>query len=487
MERANRFPCPRCRKPLKSVRGVRVGRKIKCPECQAAFLVRPEQAEQAERGGSVNAGRLLAALAGVLLYLLGGSVLAVYCFVNAHKQPVVEAETGGPNSEKDDWDSEASLPLPSPPPTGTVIVSTAEQRQIDDAIAKGVWFLKDSQKPSGAWGDDLPAGYAALAGLTLLECGVFPSNKVVQNAAKCVRQEVLKLNNTYDNYQRALAILFLDRLGEYNDKDLIQYLALCLIAGQHSTQGAWHYSSPVLDRKLVPQLLTLLKDKNRSLADWRKTALKGKTYQPDGWDNSNTQFVVLALWVAQRHEVAIEKPIALLEKHFRGTQQPNRPDPTGNNLNLEGSWLYDANNNSSAWPSMTCSGLLGLAIGHGVTTDAKEKKQKPLDDPAIQSALAMLAREIDRPDEKRGPDYYFLWSLERVGVLYDLPKIDGKDWYAWGRKVLLPRQQGDGSWAEGGFYGNNPTLNTCFVLLFLKQANLAADLTSKLDLLTEKK
>jgi hypothetical protein len=80
-------------------------------------------------------------------------------------------------------------------------------------------------------------------------------------------------------------------------------------------------------------------------------------------------------------------------------------------------------------------------------------------------------------------DLYFLWSLERVGVLFNLAKIGGKDWYAWGRRSILPAQDADGSWKAGAYYGNNPLLNTCLALLFLKQANLAKDLSDKLRLL----
>jgi hypothetical protein len=82
------------------------------------------------------------------------------------------------------------------------------------------------------------------------------------------------------------------------------------------------------------------------------------------------------------------------------------------------------------------------------------------------------------------PDHYFLWSVQRVGVLYDLDLIDGKDWYAWGCKKLLPEQKNDGSWTGGGVYvGENTMLNTCFALLFLKRANLVLDLTEKSQLL----
>jgi hypothetical protein len=496
MNRATKLTCPSCGTALKSVRGVRIGKKITCPRCAVAFTVRPEDAERAAR---VDIGRLGIVLVCALLYLLGGAALALYCFSsNARTNATTQARTNSGNQEESEDDgSDTGPPAPLPiaaPSLGAV--SAAEQRRIDDAIARGVWYLRDHMLPEGTWGHVLPAGqapvklgFASLPALTLLECGVPPNEPVIQKAAALVRQQVMQPNNVYDTYQRALALLFLDRLGDPRDEVLIQWLALCLIAGQHPTDGAWTYTCPMLDLKMVPELVKLLGDEKLSLDDWRKTALQGGTFVVPDWDNSNTQFAILALWVAQRHHVAIERPIALVEKHFRSTQLSKGNDPDGHNLDMDGSWYYDRHGppgwrNSSSWPSMTCAGLLALAEAHGVTRDPKQKQQKPLEDPAIQRGLAMLTREIDRPDEtNRSMDLYFLWSLERVGVLYNLPKIGGRDWYAWGRKVLLDRQENDGSWLEGGYYDNAPILNTCFALLFLKQANLVKDLTNKLQLL----
>jgi hypothetical protein len=497
MNRTSSIICPSCHAPLTSMRGMRIGKKIACPHCRIAFLVRPEDAEQAERAAGVNAGRLRIVLAGALVYLLVGAALAGYCFShNLATKSAVQIETGAQDPENDGDDGTgvpAALP-PTPALPRQRAVSAAEQRKIDAAITDGVWYLRSQSQPSGSWEPGGSVGFAALPGLTLLECGVPENDPLVQKAAALVRQKAVQVPaDAHGTYQVALAILFLDRLGASEDDDLIRYLALCLMAGQHPGVGAWHYSCPVLQRAMVPELLTLLADDKQTLADWRTTALRGGTFDTQGWDNSNTQFAILALWVARRHQVPIDKSIALVEKHFRGTQMSapaggTLPDPDGNNLDLDGSWYYGLNNargwgNSSRWPSMTCSGLLGLAIGHGVGQNAAARQHKPLDDPAIQRGLAMLAREIDRPGEKRPPDLYYLWSLERVGVLYDLPAIGGKDWYAWGYHVLLPLQRNDGSWRDGGYFGNHPVLDTCFALLFLKQANLAKDLTDKLQLL----
>ncbi len=75
-----------------------------------------------------------------------------------------------------------------------------------------------------------------------------------------------------------------------------------------------------------------------------------------------------------------------------------------------------------------------------------------------------------------GKAYYFLWSLERVAVALDLDTLGGKDWYGWGSEIVVANQAADGSW-----HGEYPaTADTCFALLFLKRANLTADLTAGL-------
>jgi len=74
-------------------------------------------------------------------------------------------------------------------------------------------------------------------------------------------------------------------------------------------------------------------------------------------------------------------------------------------------------------------------------------------------------------------DYYYLWSLERVAVTYNLRTIGGKDWYAWGAPIILANQLADGSWSDR-FPG---VPDTCFALLFLNRANVVQDLTRNLN------
>src|SRR5262249_29148080 len=123
--------------------------------------------------------------------------------------------------------------------------------------------LKSQQLLGGGWIESRSShavGFAALPGLTLLECGVKPNDPAIQKAVKFIRDpsHVDNLDQTYD---LSLAILFLDRLGDERDKPLIQKLALRLVAGQ-SVAGGWTYHCKVLTPKESIHLLTYL-EQNR--------------------------------------------------------------------------------------------------------------------------------------------------------------------------------------------------------------------------------
>ncbi len=483
MDFANKLVCPHCGQPLKSERGVRIGRMIKCLNCAADFAAGPQDAE---RAATVDAARLGLVLFAALLFLLGGAALAYYCFALNAQKLTTQAES--PSSfvvtlpAEDEAEPPPPIPRASPPPR----VPIEGQRKIDDAVVNGVWYLRGYP-----WGEDPPdlSGYGldvsmeSLPALTLLECGVPASDPLVQKAAALVRTKARQAVTGRDTYQLALAILFLDRLGEKRDAELIQLMALRLVAGQRLADGGWDYTCPQFDKPAIKTMLQQLRDGKQTLETWRQNSLKGKPFDTGRSDNSNTQFAVLALWVASRHSVAIAKPIALVEKRFRDTQRSMGMDAVGRSL--DGSWVYcepDDNGSTLGWPSMTCSGLLGLAVAHGVKQTAADKK-KALTDPAVQRGLAMLGRAIGQLNDERPLDLYFLWSMERVAVLYNVEKIGDKDWYAWGCRDILAAQSADGSWHGTVLTGNSPLVASCFALLFLKRANLAQDLTDKLDLL----
>lgn len=415
----------------------------------------------------------------------------------------------------------------------------ADQAAVNSAIARGAQFLRSSQNANGGWGSGAKpgndggwaVGYASLAGITLIECGVSPNDPSVQAAARGVRLCAYDLDCTYEV---ALAILFLDRLGEKSDRKLIQLLAGRLIMGQSST-GGWGYKVPNKGKPEVDALFSAVKklspgqpyngpssrERPASLAlcikasddpgprrapppfDFNKARSAALSTLPaglkrlsvfvdiaqliledpkdKGWDvnfpttdNSNTHFATLALWAARKYDVPTDRSFAMLANRFRTSQNP------------DGTWSYSylKNGKNDGIGSMTCVALLGVAIGHVLNADPAVRPER---DPQVISAFTALSKLVGEPagridgrptPESRG-GLYFLWGMERIAVLYDVKQLDKKDWYLWGAEILLCHQSTDGSWAKGGYHGEHPVLNTCFALLFLKRANLTPDLSRR--------
>ena len=69
---------------------------------------------------------------------------------------------------------------------------------------------------------------------------------------------------------------------------------------------------------------------------------------------------------------------------------------------------------------------------------------------------------------------YFLWTLERVCMIYGYTQFNGVDWYNWGSRILIQRQTANGAWASDYISGAN--CETAWALLFLRKSNLVGEL-----------
>lgn len=419
-----------------------------------------------------------------------------------------------------------------------------EQEKVNRAIEKGLAHVK---KLPTKWGNGAHVvGLAALQSLTLLECGVPPDDATVQAVAQHLRD---RLPQTYTTYDVSLALLFLDRLGDAADRGLIQTLALRLVAGQQA-DGGWNYDCKKLNSNEQQELLTILEqtrprnplelfvdDKGKvspefvvprpgeklpefvvpgkgettdggngsrrdKPADIAKALAKaspnirnlpglqppGKTQMNNvGSDNSNTQFAILAVWVASRYDIPVERTLALIVKRFRTSQDK------------QGRWGYHYQKSppiAQGELAMTCAGLLGLGAGYGMSAAPGDKaaRQPAIQDKAVLAGFKALEKAFDhtlgdgpRKRIRQPMNLYLLWSIERVGVMYNVTNLGDKDWYRLGAEQLVEHQQANGSWTNGGYFGANPTVDTCFALLFLKRANLAKDLSKKLEYIIDVK
>lgn len=399
-------------------------------------------------------------------------------------------------------------------------LSKDDQAKVDKAIDRAVNYLKLEQRKKGDWPqywqDNYVVGQCALPAYALLEAGVPLDDPVIQKAADFLRPRVLKTNQTYE---MSLAVLFFDRLGDPKDKKLIQSLALRLLASQHR-RGGWSYRCLTVSSANEAALLKTLEELSKQMKeggksakealhnlgmpralrsltifqdsenhDWREQSQMAPTPPPltGGSDNSNTQFALLALWVAQRYGIPMDLTFCLLVERFERSQL------------ADGRWTYRENHRIAsqssllAYPSMTCVGLLALAIGRGMKLSTSGTPSSGLADRHVLEGLAALYHLIGSPQgtmNRRVPhqDVYFLWSVERVGMLYNLSTIGYKDWYRWGAEILVSHQMSNGSWPGVVWqretcpvppdYGS--VLNTAFALLFLKHSHPMKDLTPKL-------
>ncbi|MCS6976236.1 MAG: HEAT repeat domain-containing protein [Gemmatales bacterium] len=377
----------------------------------------------------------------------------------------------------------ALLFLAGPAPLGRT--QEVDKDAIDKAVAAAVRFLRANQAAPGFWvhrsgGPDQEwnIGATALVGLALLESDVPRDDKMITEAAAIVRAAVPRLTKTYSI---SLAVIFLDRYRHGKDPELVRRMAVRLAAAQNQGDGGWSYDVPHLTPQQEAQWMATLK-RLRNVKNVQGTGQQGSGLSSD---NSNTQFAVLALWVARVHDVPVDYPLLLAEWRFRRTQREDGGWNYGMNIGVGGS--------QESTPSMTCAGLLGLAIAYGTkreqaavlraggdNPDGSEPKPPPpsprLDidsDPAVIKAKGYIAHALTRSPRDITHFLYFLWSLERVSVTYRWKDYNGIDWYNYGANILLRSQQQNGSW----MIEETPNIDTAFALLFLRKANLVGDIS----------
>jgi hypothetical protein len=434
----------------------------------------------------------------------------------------------------------------APAPLASKSFSSAiEQERVEQAIRRGVEFLithKDRWLNVGSH----DVGYAALPALALLEAGVAGDEPAIEEAAALIRRKAPKVRDTYDialailfldrlgadsdkTLIRRLSLRLVAAQSSqygwgYTCPPLAPELEMPLQTmleklqpegrwqaplGREPGQGLVVLAMPLDDKRsaagtsrisaTMPAEPNLVKSMPLGDADRATSVVKqfpptlqglpvvqpmptsagaksGAKLRGGGQDdNSNTQFALLALWTARRHGVPVDRSLLLSDHRFANSQLG------------DGSWGYRVGDGSR--PSMTTVGLLALALGHGALLPDDRSPNQPAPrggaDAAIQRGLEALGRSIGHPvkrDHAPTPNLYFLWSVERVAMLYQLPTIGGKDWYGWGANELVASQRPDGAWAGSEYHGSAPPLDTAFALLFLRRSNLVPDLTERLQL-----
>jgi len=406
---------------------------------------------------------------GIVVFLTGGFLLLLFViglwwFSGPEAKPGSDPEVALPRNEP----IADSLPSqPSPPPDPRI-------EKVQPNVEKGVSFLK-AKVPELA---NMRAGYAGLNGLALLECGVPSDDPAILRIAEIIRKAAPRMNMIYD---LAPSMFFLNCWNErqpltVEDRKMARTLVLRIIAGQVSS-GIWSYDGVIMTPQAEADLLTKLE----------QDGYKPKRAAVAALSMSNTQFAMLAVWGSRNLGIPVRQPLLALAAYFHANQ------------NADGSWNYP---NLSLKATSTCAGLIALAIEEALQMENEigskllppERTGKRAD---RTKAFRFVAKTIGRKkgdpgggtsfgyggaffDADAWGDLYFLWTLERVGVIYSMEQIDGKNWYDWGYPIVVAEQQPDGSWNEKHYGSFGPLIHTPLALLFLTRANIAKDLTKLL-------
>jgi len=138
--------------------------------------------------------------------------------------------------------------------------------------------------------------------------------------------------------------------------------------------------------------------------------------------------------------------------------------------------------------AMTTSGVAALCVCKRALEGTPEwKRLKNKVEQAIRDGAAWLAHHFTvgsnpvgklYPGGKNGKTpsrpplhhFYYLYGLERVGILGLIPRFGKHDWYREGTEFLLGCQTSEGYWDAGSNGTSGPVPDTCWAILFLKKA-----------------
>jgi hypothetical protein len=235
-------------------------------------------------------------------------------------------------------------------------------------------------------------------------------------------------------------------------------------------------------------------------ADARNGSIRDGNRLPD---HSNTQYALLGLKAAHRCGIPFDaetfKAMANVAAQFVRTQEA--PDSSRRKvprltiledkahgyvsyktqsqvLDEPRGWKYMASDSGagSAWQtevtgSMTTAGIAGLLIAASIARERGALPPALLEDvrKATWDGLAWLDANftVDKNPGASDPGwhYYYLYGLERAGVLAGVRNMGKHDWYREGAERLISAQARDGSW-------QGDAVPACFALLFLTRATV---------------
>ena len=352
----------------------------------------------------------------------------------------------------------------------------AFRTRVNAAVAKGVKYLAGRQHDDGHW---LPPkalaphqqGYTALMTLAMLHGGADPEGEAVTRAFAAMRK--LPFSRTYDVGTALMALH--TRYAEAQNPWAPPPARKARPNSRRKGPSPCEKRMPAELRAWMAEGVAFLL-KHKHDGHWH--------YPRDNFDLSNTQFALLGLWAAARCGHKIEAAVWLESLNWLTRWQERTGRPVELQVNeVRGkyrvSWKEPARARGFRYRegepvtgSMTTAGMAGLAIcqemlwGQRAFKPALRRRVRL----AIRDAMAWLQEHFDvtaNPGATEPGHFhsYYLYGMERAGMLSRFRFMGRHDWYLEGANYLLDAQGSDGRWSA-----HDTLRDTAFGVLFLKRS-----------------
>jgi len=345
-----------------------------------------------------------------------------------------------------------------------------DQNRVDKAIDRGTeWLLKQKWEAwkYHDWGN---MRHHDLVLYTLHHAGVDPQNEVYQQLLKFILEAPLE--RTYCVSLQAMYLAAVDPL-KYQPR--LRQCAQFLVDNQ-CRNGQWSYGVEVPQEKETPT--TSIRPDVATGPGSAKPAAKKKAppvtikrrqkTTVESGDNSNSQYAALGLRACL--EANVVPPAETLKDACAWWEKSQ---------NNDGGWSYGDKGAGASYGSMTAGAVSSLII---LKHYLKENWRA---DRRVADGIAWLVKNWDvrkNPGTNEGFVwvYYYLYAVERTGILSEMEKFGRIEWYKTGAEHILSQQLDDGSWSEGNTYGG-AAKDVCFAILFLRRATVPFPKVASVD------
>jgi len=348
------------------------------------------------------------------------------------------------------------------------------EREVNEAIDRGLkWIWRRYSEKDGHWG----AHYEHLSGPTALSLLTILKGSLDRKDPRLNRAMAWMVDQAFvHTYDVAISIMAIE--AYYSPKDPVDRFR----TGEAELD---------LRAKIDPAHARWVADAAKWLAVNMTAGMWSYPSTDAGArDFSNTQVGVLGLFSAARCGAPIDGALCLriVETYLKDQEKKGpRIEMSTSPEGAEGKtaarqpaeargWSYYDVVTVAPYGSMTTAAISSLTILDALLRRVQAVKYDKTDQAKVRVAIrdgwAWLQHQWTvkgNPRHGRNWLYYYLYGLERCGMLGGVAKVGERDWYVEGATLLVSNQAPDGAWHTGKYVN---IYDICFAVLFLKRATI---------------